>query len=38
VKFLLPIPRVFVYVAFAAWSLTMIGLVRQLLRWSSGRL
>jgi hypothetical protein len=29
---------VFVYVAFAAWSLTMIGLGRQLLRWSSGRL
>jgi tellurite resistance protein TehA-like permease len=27
---LLPIPRVFVYVAIAAWSLTMVGLLRSL--------
>jgi tellurite resistance protein TehA-like permease len=29
---LLPIPRVFVYVALAAWALTMTGLARQLVR------
>jgi tellurite resistance protein TehA-like permease len=33
--FLAPIPRVFVYIALAAWSLTMIGLMRQLLRAAS---
>ncbi|MEK7685790.1 MAG: hypothetical protein AAB466_10240 [Verrucomicrobiota bacterium] len=28
--FLLPLPRVFVYVALAAWFLTFFGLVRRL--------
>lgn len=30
--FLLPLPRVFVYVALAAWCLTFLGLVRRLVR------
>jgi tellurite resistance protein TehA-like permease len=30
--YLAPIPRVFVYIALAAWGVTMIGLIRQLVR------
>jgi hypothetical protein len=29
-RFLMAIPRAFIFVALAAWALTMIGLLRQL--------
>jgi len=35
--FLLVIPRVFLYVACAAWGMTMVGLLQQLLRLVGGR-
>jgi tellurite resistance protein TehA-like permease len=35
--FLMVIPRAFVYVALAAWTLALVGLVRTLVRGSSGR-